>query len=133
VPKELIGSESEEGEARLYAHQASPELVPALAATGPVTPAVPAEAVEARPIDQPVAGPPATPVQQADVRPPAAPDTNAATGERPSLPKRHAQTNLVPELLNVSGPLDGEPDVDQNPGLMAAFQRGMRSGQEADG
>jgi hypothetical protein len=55
-------------------------------------------------------------------------------GRRPELPRRHAQANLAPELLNVPVPGDDHDDADTgyNPGLMAAFQKGMRSAQEED-
>ncbi|TDB87212.1 ATP-binding protein [Actinomadura sp. 7K534] len=57
-------------------------------------------------------------------------------GERPALPRRQAQTHLVPELAEAPAPAQHEEEEDRevvhNSGLMAAFQRGMRSAQEAD-
>jgi hypothetical protein len=51
--------------------------------------------------------------------------------QRPDLPRRHAQTSLAPELLTTTpAPPADEPEPDHNPGLMAAFKKGMRSGQE---
>jgi signal transduction histidine kinase len=47
-------------------------------------------------------------------------------GDRPQLPQRRAQENLVPELRD--GPLprrDDEQQVEHDPGLMASFQRGV--------
>ncbi|MGW0627757.1 ATP-binding protein [Streptomyces sp. NPDC002758] len=46
--------------------------------------------------------------------------------DRPQLPQRRAQENLVPELRD--GPLprrDDEQQVEHDPGLMASFQRGV--------
>jgi signal transduction histidine kinase len=53
-------------------------------------------------------------------------------GQRPELPRRHAQANLAPELLDAPPPPDDDADTGHNPGLMAAFQKGMRSGQEEE-
>ncbi len=80
--------------------------------------------------DHPVAGVPKAGAPEA-LRP-AKPSVDAQAGERPSLPRRHAQANLAPELLNAPDLGYDDPCSDQNPGLMAAFQRGMRSGQESD-
>jgi hypothetical protein len=51
-------------------------------------------------------------------------------GRRPELPRRRAQANLAPEILNAPAPRDDDADTGHNHGLMAAFQKGMRSGQE---
>jgi hypothetical protein len=62
--------------------------------------------------------------------------SSGGADQRPDLPRRHAQANLAPELLTAPAPPDDDSDTDHNPGLMAAFQKGMRSGQEegsADG
>jgi signal transduction histidine kinase len=59
-----------------------------------------------------------------------APSDRAAAGERPALPRRRAQANLAPELLNAPALQQDDQEPEHNPGLMAAFQRGMRSGQE---
>lgn len=51
-------------------------------------------------------------------------------GPRPELPRRRAQQNLAPELRQTPAlPDDEDPDTGHNPGLMAAFQQGMRSGR----
>ncbi|MFD8937965.1 ATP-binding protein [Streptomyces sp. NPDC059578] len=45
---------------------------------------------------------------------------------RPQLPKRHAQHHLVPQLREPPGPRDTDgPSTGADPGLMAAFQRGV--------
>ncbi|MFL6051708.1 MAG: ATP-binding protein [Actinoallomurus sp.] len=55
----------------------------------------------------------------------------AETGERPPLPRRRAQANLAPELIDAPALQQQEDqEVELNPGLMAAFQKGMRSGQQ---
>ncbi|HXA58223.1 MAG TPA: ATP-binding protein, partial [Streptosporangiaceae bacterium] len=63
-----------------------------------------------------------------------APSDRVGGGERPSLPRRRAQANLPPELVNAPAPQQDDQEDDEefehNSGLMAAFQRGMRSGQE---
>jgi hypothetical protein len=55
--------------------------------------------------------------------------------ERPSLPRRRVQTNMAPELVNPPAPqhLQDDTEVAHNPGLMAAFQRGVRGAEESDG
>lgn len=73
----------------------------------------------------------AVPTQQADVTPVV--ETTATDGERPPLPVRPVQRSLAPDLrttIQPSGP--EEPDVEHTPGLMAAFQSGVRGGLEAD-
>jgi len=69
-------------------------------------------------------------VPEADVRPDATVSSTAGGGKRPELPRRRAQTSLAPELLNAPVPPDDDADTGHNPGLMAAFQQGMRSGQD---
>jgi signal transduction histidine kinase len=145
IPKELIGSEQEV--------EAQPEPVPALSAATPATtPAAPAVLSSPMPASGSGQGTMPAPAQSdldiADHRTgepastlwedlstapqPDRGDPQGATGRRPELPRRHAQANLAPELVTppVSG--DDDSDVDHNPGLMAAFQKGMRSGQEDD-
>jgi signal transduction histidine kinase len=76
---------------------------------------------EAAPYDQrtPEAAPPAP----YDHRPP---HGRAAGDERPLLPQRRAQENLVPELRNGPAPRRGdEQEVEHDPGLMASFRRGV--------
>ncbi|HZE32957.1 MAG TPA: ATP-binding protein [Actinoallomurus sp.] len=65
---------------------------------------------------------------QTQQQPDPAPAGNA--DRRPDLPRRNAQANLSPELLTTPAPPADEPEPDHNPGLMAAFKKGMRSGQE---
>ncbi|WP_406402264.1 ATP-binding protein [Streptomyces uncialis] len=49
------------------------------------------------------------------------------TEDRPDLPKRRAQQHLAPQLREAPGPRrpDAEQPADHDPGLMAAFQRGV--------
>ncbi|GAB2869198.1 hypothetical protein GCM10027176_83580 [Actinoallomurus bryophytorum] len=58
------------------------------------------------------------------------PEQRPGGDRRPDLPRRHAQASLAPELLTTPAPPADEPEPDHNPGLMAAFKKGMRSGQE---
>ena len=155
IPKELIGSEEQE----ISAQQVSAEPAPALAASTPaaLSPSMPTQTT---PRATPQATP-QTPAQvnasadhgaaatsggssaggtwmdqsdgasarQRDRRPDPA---STAGGQRPELPRRHAQSNLAPELLNAPPPRDDDADTGHDPGLMAAFQKGMRSGQEEE-
>ncbi|WP_243712603.1 ATP-binding protein [Actinomadura sp. 6K520] len=76
--------------------------------------------------------PPARPEAEQLPRPAEPPVLPA--GERPPLPRRQAQTHLAPELADVPAPALEEEEEDRevvhNSGLMAAFQRGMRSARE---
>jgi signal transduction histidine kinase len=147
IPNALIGSEQQETDARLDAA----EPVPALSASGlgahsspmdlsgsgegtaqsPVM--IDHEPARARPADRPGAWEDqsaSVPTRQTDGRTDLSPPRDA--GQRPELPRRHAQANLAPELLNVPVPGDDhedDADTGYNPGLMAAFQKGMRSAQ----
>ncbi|MFI9029879.1 sensor histidine kinase [Streptomyces sp. NPDC053560] len=60
------------------------------------------------------------------VLPPASP---ATTGDRPNLPRRRKQEHLVPELRDPTPPggvrTPGRPEPEHDPGLMAAFRRGI--------
>ncbi|MFD5428799.1 ATP-binding protein [Streptomyces sp. NPDC127084] len=49
----------------------------------------------------------------------------AATGPRPTLPKRRAQEHLAPQLRHDPVPRPAEEQAIHDPGLMAAFQRGI--------
>ncbi|WP_050515292.1 sensor histidine kinase KdpD [Streptomyces rimosus] len=65
--------------------------------------------------------------------PPAADD-----GDRPSLPRRRKQEHLVPQLrgdpiLPSAGRRDGRPEPEHDPGLMAAFRRGISLADESYG
>ncbi|GAA2119099.1 ATP-binding protein [Actinomadura napierensis] len=53
-------------------------------------------------------------------------------GDRPQLPRRRAQTHLTPELASAPVRQEADDEAEHNPGLMAAFQRGMRSALEND-
>ncbi|MFI2643832.1 ATP-binding protein [Streptomyces sp. NPDC018610] len=58
--------------------------------------------------------------------PPAPRGVVRGTMDRPRLPRRRAQEHIVPQLRGGPAPRqDGEPAVDHDPGLMAAFQRGI--------
>jgi signal transduction histidine kinase len=146
IPKELIGPE--EG---LEARPESAEPVPALSAAT-ATATAPAAISSPMPVSGSGQGtipaPALSDLDAADHREPStaawedpsavasvqqpdrAPQENA--GQRPELPRRHAQANLAPELLTPPPPGDDDSDIDHNPGLMAAFQKGMRSGQEEE-
>ena len=87
---------------------------------------------------------PATPAPVASTQAPttlSTPRPVSASGQedaglRPELPRRRAQTHLVPELLTTPALPDDGSDADHNPGLMAAFLKGMRNGEDdgpADG
>jgi hypothetical protein len=56
----------------------------------------------------------------------------AESGERPSLPRRRVQANLAPELVNPPEQQQDDDEIEHNPGLMAAFQRGVRGAEEDD-
>jgi signal transduction histidine kinase len=150
IPNELIGTE-EETNARLETPQESPEPVAALSAGRPATlsasmpPTGSGHATTQAPVtnarDAAGAGSgatsaggswqdPSASARRTDVRPDA--DPSGDGGRRPDLPRRHAQTSLAPELLNAPAPRDDDADTGHDPGLMAAFQKGMRSGQEED-
>jgi signal transduction histidine kinase len=90
----------------------------------------PAQRTERPPAPAPAAAPPPAPVPPTPAgRPASAPPTGDG---RPALPRRRAQANLAPELRNSAVPDDHDDDADPgyNPGLMAAFKKGMHSGQE---
>ena len=63
-----------------------------------------------------------------------------AAGPRPPLPKRQVHSSVVPPVQDRNNGLRGgassarstEPPVDQMPGLMADFLRGVRSAEEED-
>jgi signal transduction histidine kinase len=144
IPKELIGSEEQEANARLETAQESPEPVAALSAAGPATlSSMPLSGSGHVTTQTPVmnshdagSGTPSTwqdpgaSARRTDG--PADADPPGDGARRPDLPRRHAQTSLAPELLNAPAPRDDDADTGHDPGLMAAFQKGMRSGQEED-
>ncbi|MFF3274068.1 sensor histidine kinase [Streptomyces chrestomyceticus] len=69
---------------------------------------------------------------------PPAPPTAADDGTRPRLPRRRKQEHLVPQLrgepiLPSAGRRDGRPEPEHDPGLMAAFKRGVSLADESYG
>jgi signal transduction histidine kinase len=147
IPNELIGTEGQETNVRLETAQESAEPVAALSAGSPSTlsASVPltgsGHATTRAPVlsDRDAAGPPSTggawndqsaSARRTDGRNDAVLPGDA--GRRPDLPRRHAQTSLAPELLNAPATRDDDADTGHDPGLMAAFQKGMRSGQTED-
>ncbi|MEE1755218.1 sensor histidine kinase [Streptomyces sp. SP18CS02] len=60
-------------------------------------------------------------------QPPEPPRQDALHGSmsRPQLPKRRAQEHLVPQLRDAPAPRDSDDLTLHDPGLMAAFQRGI--------
>ena len=141
VPHELIGAEQQEAPAPSKPVAALPATTPATTTAtipssvplpdsgqGTVPAPVPGDHDAAQPTtvtwnDQSVDAS----APQAEVR---ADAPAGGDGQRPELPKRRAQASLAPELLNTPAPPDDDADPGHNPGLMAAFQQGMRSGQE---
>ncbi|MFI0372147.1 sensor histidine kinase [Actinomadura sp. 1N219] len=83
----------------------------------------------------PAASTPAAPTPAASTPAAAEPAAPGNGGARPPLPRRQAQTHLPPELADAPVFQQDDPDdeVEHNPGLMAAFQKGIRSVQEDDG
>ncbi|MFA1543211.1 sensor histidine kinase [Actinomadura monticuli] len=152
VPKDMVGAEeeAEEAEALPQAQPVHPEPVPvaagAVAAGSPPPPAAfagfgpPAPRPSGMPADRPAATSAELPVATGAERPdvpaarPAPPGPAAGpSGERPSLPRRRVQANMAPELLNSPVPQQQDEDeIEHNPGLMAAFQRGVRGAEESD-
>jgi signal transduction histidine kinase len=81
---------------------------------------------------------PAAPTWETGPQPPvpgpaAGPAVPPPDGERPELPRRQAQKHLFPELANAPARQEPDQEAEHNPGLMAAFQKGMRSALENDG
>jgi hypothetical protein len=150
IPRALIGAERQETPTPPRMAPEPAEPVAALTASAPdvllSTPlsgsghAIPMPQpsgpdTAAAPLAGPSAGAPRNePGAAASVRPPNAPtgaNPAGAPGQRPELPRRRAQQNLTPELLHAPAPRDDDDtDSGHNPGLMAAFQQGMRSGRD---
>jgi signal transduction histidine kinase len=63
--------------------------------------------------------------------PTAGPDVHRVAGQgvRPPLPHRHRQAHLAPQLQDVPVTRTEEPVGDQDPGLIAAFMRGVSQGE----
>lgn len=117
IPKELISSEA--GNAGVAEEGA-----------GTTTLAEPAP-VSSAPGSWPAPEPRTHPVeagQDEPVRDEPAPVAGGA--ERPALPRRRAQDNLVPELRQAPRSRSDDSGARHNPGLTAAFRKGMRSGEE---
>lgn len=97
----------------------------------PAPPLPPVPPASGRPAPPPVTGPlpPVPPTGALPLVPPgsAAPP---GQGQRPPLPRRQAQSNLVPELREKPEARHKSPPADQLPGLMAAFQGGFSRGEE---
>ncbi|MFJ8587316.1 ATP-binding protein [Streptomyces sp. NPDC093595] len=75
---------------------------------------------------QPVHAPPALPHQQPSYVPEPAPlPVREALTERPRLPKRRAQEHLVPQLRDMPAERRHDEPALHDPGLMAAFRRGI--------
>jgi sarcosine oxidase gamma subunit len=52
-------------------------------------------------------------------------------GERPLLPKRQAQAHLAPQLRDTPGSrIDASTSGEHDPGLMAAFQKGISRAEQ---
>jgi signal transduction histidine kinase len=143
VPTAMVGSEDEEeAEARPQEQPAQAERVPvAVAAAAPPPSAAlsgfgsgddagrAAPAHAAAPPAAAGAERPVLPARSGERDPGAGPEES---GERPSLPRRRVQANLAPELVNPPEQQQDDDEIEHNPGLMAAFQRGVRGAEEDD-
>jgi signal transduction histidine kinase len=90
-------------------------------ALAPTYPAESPDGAGGRPAPAPLTtpGPADVPVQQAD------------PGDRPPLPRRGTMSHMAPQLRQGPGPaVPDEPATDNIPGLMAAFQGGVRRAEE---
>jgi signal transduction histidine kinase len=126
VPNGLLGSESHDDDVLVPMAKAPSEIA---ASTTPALSAPPREGGRHSAASTALPEPrPADPEPGTD----AIPRVRADAGERPELPRRHAQANLMPELLNAPVPRSNDHEADHDPGLMAAFKRGILSGEEDD-
>ncbi|MCH0541745.1 ATP-binding protein [Streptomyces sp. MUM 203J] len=129
IPQGLLGHDPDNptwsGQPRpADADPSTDSTAPALAAPLPEPPHTPAGPGGVRPSGPRHAAPAPTPTSASTPEPP--PATSAARDGRPLLPKRRAQEHIVPQLR-------GEPvrhsehddHALHDPGLMAAFQRGI--------
>ncbi|MEU2351450.1 ATP-binding protein [Streptomyces misionensis] len=155
VPEALLGTPQAETPAA--AAVPAPPVVPTAAVPPPPVRATPAPAVEAEahehgtPPPLPVRGTHRerpTPVdavpgsadrhravaeEHAGVPPTPLGDNVRGTMPKPRLPRRRAQEHLVPQLRGGPAPRqDGAGDVGHDPGLMAAFQRGIGLAEAAE-
>jgi signal transduction histidine kinase len=148
LPHPLIGDESVEtphqaatGTPR-HAPAAS-EQRPAVQAAPPARPVAPSPTA-AQPLPQEVrtAATP-TPVSQqySQAAEPAGPydrgpsHAGGTRDERPQLPKRRAQEHIMPELRDapLTRTTEDRSEAEHDPGLMAAFQRGVSSADDVSG
>jgi signal transduction histidine kinase len=97
----------------------------------PPAPGRPAPRTPGRAAPPAVTGP-LPPVPPTGALPLVPPGSAAPPGrdQRPPLPRRQAQTNLVPELREKPMTRPDSPPAEQLPGLMAAFQTGFSRGEE---
>ncbi|WP_353945987.1 ATP-binding protein [Streptomyces sp. HUAS MG91] len=74
-----------------------------------------------------------TAAQSAEATPPPLTGSVRGTIDRPQLPRRRAQEHLAPQLRGGPAPRqDDDPPAGHDPGLMAAFQRGITLAEAAD-
>ncbi|MEV1044108.1 ATP-binding protein [Streptomyces sp. NPDC049916] len=96
---------------------------------GPPPGEAPPLPLRAERVDRPA--PPVSPPQQRTAPPPAAPvlapelDERPTAGARPELPRRSNQEHLVPQLREAPVPRVEDEHALHDPGLMAAFRRGV--------
>lgn len=141
IPKELIGSEQPDIQQEMP--QASSE--PAAAAEPSATAAAvstaymqPGSAVHASArsdvVDSRTREPSAGGAQTSHPATAAAPargqDGSPQAPERPKLPRRHAQSHLPPELRAPRRARPDDTDDGLDPTMLAAFQQGLRSGED---
>ncbi|MEU7278053.1 ATP-binding protein [Streptomyces sp. NPDC045431] len=131
LPQGLLGADSAAASQPAATPQAA-SATGAAAAEVPATggaPAPPAPPETARPEPvHPRPAPPALPPQQPAPYVPADPvplPVQEEHGDRPRLPKRRAQEHLVPQLRDAPVARRHDDDVLHDPGLMAAFRRGI--------
>ncbi|MEU0083315.1 ATP-binding protein [Streptomyces sp. NPDC006274] len=145
LPQGLLGGDREEAGQSASAAPEAPAAGPHIAAVSPPTLPPSAQPERSRPVPaqrEPAAGgaqgpgpddpPHATapaPVSAPEQARPApqgpAPQIVRGTVGRPPLPKRRSQEHLVPQLRDTPAPRGDDEPALHDPGLMAAFQRGI--------
>lgn len=126
IPNELLGSASQvDGAPPAVARESRESVPPTSADTSIAAPQSTPVSTFARNIDQSPAPSGAVGERTGSAAP-------ADGGQRPKLPTRPVQANLVPELRNAPAPRGDDTEAEHDHGMMAAFQKGMRSGQEED-
>ncbi|AXG81409.1 sensor histidine kinase [Streptomyces paludis] len=145
LPQSLLGSDrTEQGDQGVRGAQAVPgaryPVAPAVPpATPPTTapPATPPTAPPVPPVPPRRSPAPAPPQPQSSPQPqpqpprrpvpgePAGDGTIESAGSRPRLPRRRGQEHLVPQLRDAPVPPPAGETALHDPGLMAAFQRGI--------